>query len=368
MSKPRVLAFYLPQFHPIPENDIWWGKGFTEWTNVAKTKPLYFGHDQPKIPKDLGFYDLRLIETQLEQIKLAKKSGIEGFCYYHYWFGNGKVLLEKPIKSVLVNRNIDFPFCFCWANHNWMKQDWNAAISRMDISVLIEQCYHGDTDYIQHFNYVLPFFKDSRYIKVNEKPVFVIYAIKKIPNLYSFIEIWQELAKQNGFPGIHFIGYRQECADDIAEEPYVLCDGVALEMMLNIKYGSSSMGKRINKLKRCFLRLFRQPEFLVDYRRIYKRLVSEEIRNENVYPVVVPNFDHSPRRGSRGLILKNTSPETFKLHLIDVFEKILKKHSETNLVFIKSWNEWGEGNYIEPDLKYGSGYIDTLNEVLNTLK
>ena len=174
--KARVLAYYLPQFHPVPENDKFWGPGFTEWTNVAKAKPLFRGHYQPRIPADLGFYDLRLPEVREQQAQLAREAGIEGFCYWHYWFGNGRQLLQRPFNEVLASGKPDFPFCLAWANHDWSTKSWQRGKGKVDSSVMIEkQLYPGDEDYIHHFNYVLPAFRDHRYITVDGKPLFLIF-------------------------------------------------------------------------------------------------------------------------------------------------------------------------------------------------
>lgn len=165
MSKPRIIALYLPQYHPFPENDEWWGKGFTEWTNVARARKLFPGHNQPHIPADLGFYDLRLPEVRMQQAELAKQAGIEGFCYYDYWFGNGKRLMERPITEVINSQKPNFPFCFAWANHSWYKKLWDPKQPGKD-KLLIKQEYPGIKDYTEHFYTLLPAFKDNRYVKV----------------------------------------------------------------------------------------------------------------------------------------------------------------------------------------------------------
>ena len=189
---PQVIAFYLPQYHPIKENNEWFGPGFTEWTLVAKSKPLFKGHVQPKIPADLGFYDLRLSEVREEQAHLAKEASISAFCYYHYWFGNGKVLLEGPLNSIIKEGKPDFPFCLCWANHSWYKKQWNPQTSLLDESLLMEQTYPGDEDIVNHFNYLLPAFKDHRYYQIKGKLAFVIYAPKSIPDVQRMVNIWND--------------------------------------------------------------------------------------------------------------------------------------------------------------------------------
>ena len=203
--KARVLALYLPQFHPIPENDLWWGKGFTEWTNVGKAKKLFPGHYQPRVPADLGYYDLRVPETREAQADLARQYGIEGFVYWHYWFGNGKRLLERPFNEVLASGKPDFPFALAWANESW-RGFWHGVKTK---ETLIDQLYPGDEDYIAHFKAVLPAFKDKRYIKCHGKPVFFIYHHRDMPDVAHFIELWQKLARENGLPGIYFISHIQ---------------------------------------------------------------------------------------------------------------------------------------------------------------
>ena len=203
--KARVIAFYLPQYHPTIDNDKWWGKGFTEWTNVGKAKPLFHGHYQPKVPADLGYYDLRLPEIREEQAKMAREAGIEGFCYYHYWFGNGKRELERPFNEVLRLGKPEYPFCLCWANESWHAKLWNKD-GNYSSKMLIEQKYLGEKDYVMHFYELLPAFKDTRYIKVDGKPLFMVYKPLFFPDMVAFIKLWNQLAKENGLDGIYFVG------------------------------------------------------------------------------------------------------------------------------------------------------------------
>ena len=205
MKKARVIAFYLPQFHPIPENDENWGKGFTEWTNVANAKPLWKNHHQPRIPADLGFYDLRLQETRIAQADMARSAGVEGFMYWHYWFGNGRMLLEKPAEWVLKEKQPDFPICFGWANHEWSTGTWTKNHQKKEKKMIAEMLYPGTEDNKMHFDYCLTFFKDERYITVDDKPLFVIYDPLNFKNLDNFIVEWQEYAVQNGLKGIYFV-------------------------------------------------------------------------------------------------------------------------------------------------------------------
>ena len=211
--KARIIAFYLPQYHPIPENDAWWGKGFTEWTNVGKAKPLYRGHYQPRVPADLGYYDLRVPETRQAQADMARSYGVEGFMYWHYWFGGGKRLLERPFNEVLASGEPDFPFALAWANETWK----GFAHGLTNRNTLIEQRYLGEQDYIDHFHAVLPAFRDRRYITVDGKPLFMVYKPLQHPDMQAFVELWQRLARENGLPGIYFVGQA-----DVGQEQKIL--------------------------------------------------------------------------------------------------------------------------------------------------
>lgn len=357
--KARVIAFYLPQFHPTKENDLWWGKGFTEWTNVAKAKPLFRGHHQPHIPADLGFYDLRVSESREQQALLAQEAGVEGFCYWHYWFGNGKRLLERPFEEVLESGKPDFPFCLGWANHSWYAKLWDKD-TRKD-KLLIEQKYLGKEDYVAHFMYALKAFKDKRYIKDGDKPVFYIFRPLEVPT--EFLEIWQDLARENGFPnGIAFIG---ECTwnDDATQIRKRGFDYVLMNRF-GAYYGKDfSLLKKIKQHLKSFF--FHKPLQSFDYLDFANDLLDEKTDvKPDVIPMIMPNWDHSPRSGRKAVILENSSPERFRRHLDKMLSIVCKKPADKRLVFLKSWNEWGEGNYMEPDLQYGKGYIDVLSDAL----
>ena len=354
----RILATYLPQFHPIPENDEWWGKGFTEWTNVGKAKPLFRGHYQPRVPADLGYYDLRLAEVRQQQADMAREYGIEGFCYWHYWFGNGKRLLEMPFNEVLNSGKPDFPFCLSWANHDWEDKLFTKnGQNRM----LIKQLYPGEEDYIAHFNAVLPAFKDKRYIRVDNKPLFQIYSPLDFKEVDKFIEIWQNLAKQNGFEGIHFVGHTlsDEDYDPILQKGF---DAVNIVRLFHF------FKKEYTLPERAYIKMMRvwfNHGKLLDYRKLYKYFSSKDDEREKCYPTIFPNWDHSPRSGRKGHIFINSNPEAFKKHVKLVLETVKNKEPQHKLIFIKSWNEWGEGNYMEPDLKFGRGYLEALKEAIS---
>ena len=368
-KKVRIIAYYLPQYHPIPENDQWWGKGFTEWTNVAKAKPLFRGHYQPRIPADLGFYDLRMAETREAQALLAKKAGIEGFCYWHYWFGKGKLLLEKPFQDVLTSGKHDFPFCLAWANHDWTTKTWDKG-KKFKGSSLIMKVHYSIEDYKVHFHYVLSAFKDERYLKVNGKPIFLIYSPNEIPNLMEFFATWNELALKNGLLGIYFISIAQNIlfrdTDGSIRKPDPKNDpGKIYKSLLNKGFDAvNSRGYLRAQLlskgyisglfhkidKKIFKGLFVEK---YNYKEIVKNMFVEADKLTKVYPTIMPNFDRSPRGGKLATIWYNSKPEIFKKHLNDALNIVSEKDEENRIVFLQSWNEWAEGNYVEPDLLYG---------------
>ncbi len=353
-TNPRLIAFYLPQFHPIPENDIWWGKGFTEWTNVGKAKPLFKGHYQPRVPADLGYYDLRLPDTRNAQADLAREHGIEGFCYWHYWFGNGKRLLEHPFNEVLTSGKPDFPFCLAWANETWKGFDHGLT----NRNILIEQLYHGIEDYTAHFYEVLPAFKDKRYITVEDKPLFVIYKPMAFSDISVFIDIWQRLAKENGLKGIYFVGH-STLVSEIQPILEKKVNAVNINRLFTyLCLNRSLKRKMIDKLNK----IFRGMPMVYSYKSMMPFFAGKEDKDARVFPSIFPNWDHTPRSGREGVVFHNSTPELFEKHVIQIKELInLKKH-ETNIVFIKSWNEWAEGNYLEPDLKYGLKYLEIIKK------
>ena len=363
-EKVRVIAFYLPQFHPIPENDEWWGKGFTEWTNVAMAKPQYRGHCQPRVPADLGFYDLRVPEVREAQAKMAKEAGIEGFMYWHYWFGNGRQLLERPFNEVLASGKPDFPFCLGWANHSWSRKTWTAKKKPGAPTMLLKQEYLGDEDYTQHFYSVLPAFKDHRYIRVNNKPFFLIYNVLDIPDLKHFMDLWQNLAKQNGLDGIHFVG---NVMGHIAEQrkDEIINSGVDATVLSNMVYAEEKcVGKLGMYWKKFSARILRMGPECYSYKKFIKYVHNDYEKMENVYPVVFPGQDTTPRRGKEAVILTGCTPELFGQYLRDSVEIASKKKPENRIVIINAWNEWGEGNYLEPDMKFGNVFLEECNKIL----
>lgn len=362
MSKPKVIAFYLPQYHPTPENDKWWGKGFTEWNVVVKAKPLFRGHYQPHIPADLGFYDLRLSEIREQQANLAKEAGIFAFCYYHYWFGNGKRLLERPFEEVLKSGKPDFPFCLCWANHSWNKKLWDPKAPFKDI-LLQEQLYPGLEDFTNHFYKLLPAFKDPRYVKINNKILFFIYDTQNFNNIKEFVDLWRKLAKENNLNDFYFVGtdYDGRYYNDIMSKGI---DGVYENDGLNIHHHLPKWKKMLHYGLREYLKY----PTVFPYEKAINYMIPEICKKNNVFPTIYPNWDHSPRSGKRAMILKNSTPELFKKLVLRAIHFIRNKPEQLQIILLKSWNEWGEGNYMEPDEKFGKGYINSLKEALSSEK
>lgn len=380
--KARIIALYLPQFHPIPENDMWWGPGFTEWTNVAKAKPLFRGHIQPRIPADLGFYDLRLEETRVRQAELAKEAGIEGFCYYHYWFG-GKQLLERPFNEVLKSGKPDFPFCLCWANHSWSNKTWNRKSSLQANSMLMEQVYPGTEDDVNHFMSVLPAFCDDRYVKIEGKPVFVLYEPMYHPHVRQWIELWRDLALKHGLPGIYFVGMTPNTLTVRINK-----DGSRSRLIPNLKSSAeiyqgildmgfdavNSVGKRRGEMlvngqvAELFQTVLKKVGIPVgqryDYEKTVKGYFAPEDQWENVFPTILPQWDRTPRVASYMGVYVNATPDAFERHIRQALDVIKDKSPEHQVLFLKSWNEWGEGNYVEPDQEFGHGWLDAIKKAI----
>lgn len=351
-NKARVIAFYLPQFHQIKENDEWWGEGFTEWTLVKQAKPLFQKHYQPRIPSPvLGYYDLLNPETREKQAEIASEHGIEGFCYWHYWLGNGRKMLEKPIEQVLDSGKPNFPFCLGWANHDWKGKFFGSK------KTLAIQLYPGNEDFIEHFNHVLRAFKDPRYIRVQNKPIFYIYRPKDIPNCKEFIDLWQSLAHKSGLKGIHFIG---EGIKFNKKENFGL-DAVSYTNHRVIE----SKGIPLGILKKIISKLNEKRLKVYDYNKASKYFInSDTVNTEGVYPSIIAGWDTTARLGNRALILKNYTPKGLYSHSYEVMKSVEQIKFEKRIVFIKSWNEWSEGNYLEPDEAYDFQYLKALKNAI----
>ncbi len=380
--KPRIIGLYLPQYHPIPENDEWWGKGFTEWHNVVKARPLFQGHYQPRIPADLGFYDLRLPEVREQQAELAREAGLEGFCYYHYWFGNGKQLLERPFNEVLQSGKPDFPFCLCWANHDWTNKTWQKGNSLRRDSMIMQMRYDRE-DYRRHFNYVLKAFRDPRYITVDDKPLFAVWNPRGIPNCREFIDLWQQLARENGLKGIHFVGQTENTgkqlagqkanfySTDKAKEYYqsVLDLGFDAVMSQGFQRAAMLAKGRFNMLvKMATFKTFLPSYAKIDYCRLMDHYYVPEDGNENIYPTLLPQWDRTPRAGRLAVLLHNCTPERFQHYAEQALQLIKYKQPEHQILFLKAWNEWGEGDYVEPDSKFGHGWLQAIRNALDKSK
>jgi hypothetical protein len=359
----RVIALYLPQYHPIPENDQWWGKGFTEWTNVGKAKPLFKNHYQPRVPKDLGYYDLRVPETRKAQADMAREYGVEGFCYWHYWFGNGKRLIERPFNEVVNSGEPDFPFCLAWANESWKGFDHGLKNRNM----LIEQLYPGEEDYTNHFYELLPAFKDKRYIQVQGKPLFMIYKPLASEEIKTFIKVWRKLAKENGLEDFYFIGHSNNSTVSVED---VLKNGVDAVNTVRLDYYQIKERGQFERLVQNLRKQFLSTAQRYSYKKVSKSFVAPEIdTKDNVYPSIVSGWDHTPRSHKEGLVLTDFTPENFDTHVQDVLKIVENKPDEHKIVFIKSWNEWAEGNYMEPDIKWGLKFLEVLKKNLhNNLK
>ena len=380
--KPRIIALYLPQFHPIPENDEWWGPGFTEWTNVVKARPLFRGHVQPKLPADLGFYDLRLPETREAQARLAREAGIEGFCYYHYWFG-GRQLLERPFEEVVASGRPEFPFCVCWANHSWSNRTWNRRSNLERNSMLMEQTYPGEADDRAHFFALVDAFRDERYIKVDGKPMFMLYDPFHHTHVTEWMECWRRLAVENGLPGIFFVGVCDSTltfrlnADGSRKRvlPNLESSAELFQTVLDMGFDAvNSFGRRRGemlsegRIRNLTKTVLRKAGMNIgarfDYRKVVRGYFAPEDRWENVFPTILPQWDRSPRAATYDGLYTGATPEAFEQHIRHAMSMIADKAPEHQILILKSWNEWGEGNYVEPDQQFGHGWLDAIRRAV----
>lgn len=345
----KPIAFYLPQFHPFPENDEWWGKGFTEWTNVTKAKPNFIGHYQPHLPIHNGFYDLRIPEVMIEQARLAKNYGIYGFNFYYYWF-NGKVLMQKPFEILLQHKEIDINFCITWANENWTRT-WDAS----ENEVLIAQ-RHSDIDSKEFIRNIFQYFEDPRYIRVNNKPVLIIYRCDIIPNIFETTLIWREEVIKAGFEGIHLV-----CA-----QTYGIKDPEPYGFDAAIEFPPHNALSIENKIHKTLL----NQEFtgsIFDYAKVVEEQCIKERPNYKCYETLMLSWDNTARKQNHSNIFSNFSLDLYKDWLSNIAEHTFYNQNipnEEKFVFINAWNEWAEGTHLEPDIKYGYGYLEATYEVL----
>src|SRR5665213_444142 len=357
--KARLIAFYLPQYHPTPENDVWWGKGFTEWTNVAKARPFYPGHRQPNLPSDLGFYDLRVPETRQAQADMARAYGIEGFCYWHYWFGNGRRMLDEVFNEVLESEKPNFPFCLGWAN-----ETWNRVWHGQQAQVLIEQTYPGEEDHRNHFKFLLKAFRDPRYIRVDGMPLFVIYLPMSLPNSRQVIAFWRKLALEAGLPGLLVAGI---CSDNISLEPLGLDARIPPQpttLWYLKKTGSPVPATRPTLVSRIWNRFRKKLPFpqISSYKRKVGWLVNLPPCDSKTIPCPLPNWDNTPRRGTGGNLFPDANPELYRRALRKAIADVENRPPDRRLVFIKSWNEWAEGNHLEPSQRFGHEFLQVTKE------
>jgi hypothetical protein len=355
--RARAVAFYLPQFYPVRENDEWWGPGFTEWTNLAKARPLFCGHVQPHIPADLGFYDLRCAETRQAQADMAARYGVEAFCYWHYWFGNGRRLLERPFHEVLTSGAPAQKFCLGWANQTWTGT-WHGAPNR----ILVEQTYPGVEDEREHFKYLLQAFTDNRYFCIDGKPLYFIFRPEQLPDQAGFARRMREMAKAEGLGGLYLVA---EISDLLGQGPRAKPpEAYGFDAGVYIRLPADTSPRAILKM-RLRRKLLRWPE-------TYTYTASpheppEGYRQDNIHPCVYPNWDNTPRSMRAGLVLQGSRPELFRPHVRAAIQRIAHLPADRRLLFIKSWNEWAEGNYLEPDLEHGHGFLRVLDEELKEL-
>lgn len=362
----KPIAFYLPQYHEIPENSLWWGKGYTEWVSVRNAKPLYFGHYQPTEPLNNNYYDLMDDAALRWQVKIAKEYGIYGFCFYHYWFGE-KMLLEKPAEKFLQDKSLDLHFCFSWANESWKRtwgnvdgNGWNdiydSVMQNKQNGMLMEQKYGNRENWIKHFMYLLPFFQDDRYIKIDNKPVFLLYKAKQIKCLFSMLKEWNSLAKKYGFDGLYIIS-TNDCE---IQNQYINAN--VLYEPTNSFWNNKRMQKRfIVSVARKKREKGKKFPWLYSYSSTWKYILKQKVNNERkTYLGGFVGFDKTPREGKNALIFLGGSPKKFKKY----FRKLVQKSRElgNEFVFINAWNEWGEGCYLEPDKKHGWKYLEAVRD------
>lgn len=365
MKDLKAIAIYLPQFHPVPENDDWWGKGFTEWTNVTKATPRFEGHYQPHLPADMGFYDLRLEESRLAQEQLAKANDIYGFCYYHYWF-NGKRMLHEPLDRKLKNPKEDLPFMLCWANENWTRA-WDG----LDREMLMAQNYSDDDD-IAHMEYLCKtYFNDSRYIRHDGKPVFLVYRPKLFTDIKKTVASWREVARKAGIGELH-LGYMQSWGVSDAPESMGFDFGVEFQPDFSnlpvVKTKPLTIFDRVVlKLKR-ELGLYKPKPHEVDRIFNFKDVVEkqkEKYFSENVSPSITPMWDNSARRKTNATIFTDSTPDVYEGWLRHIVKNYPWNKNKEHFLFINAWNEWAEGNHLEPCQKWGNAYLERTKKVLN---
>ena len=364
----RIIAFYLPQFHTIPENDLAHGKGFTEWTNVKKARPLFEGHRQPRVPFGNHYYDLTDPSVMREQAKMAKEYGIYGFCYYHYWFKNGKKLLEKPVEQMLADPSVDIPFMLCWANENWTRK-WDGENN----DIIVEQDYGDLKDLKDHVDYLCRFFKDERYIKINGKPILLIYKPELIPHLKKYVENIRKRVKENGLPGIvlmsqypdyYFACGKQRLFDyHVQFEPKFIQDyEVEKQGIGRRKIKHFLLSHHLNGLYQKLLKVYQKEKKQElthrDYDRDWQEILNYPVTDERVIAGAFVDWDNTSRN-KNGLVYDGATPDKFEAYFGKLREKVEREYS-TDYIFINAWNEWAEGAYLEPDEENGYRFLEAV--------
>ena len=351
--KARAIAFYLPQYFPIPENDEWWGPGFTEWTNTAKARRLFPGHQQPTLPSELGFYDLRVPETRALQSDLAQAHGVEAFAYWHYWFGNGDRILERPFAEVLSSGEPSISFCLAWANQTWTGI-WHGAHDR----ILKQQTYPGPEDDQRHFDTVLPAFRDERYLRVDGRPVFYVFRPEELPDAREFVDRWQAMARKAGLDGLYLVAEASDLLGAGVRYARAADDGFDADVYMRIP-------ARVDRFTHLRMRLLRKsmggPEvypYSDDAASLYRPGPATQ-------PCVYPNWDNTPRSGRGGLVLTGATPEKFRRNVESAVSLLADRPEQERLLWVKSWNEWAEGNHLEPDLREGRAWLEALRDGLS---
>lgn len=347
---PRLIAFYLTQFHPTPENDLWWGKGFTEWTNATKARPLFEGHLQPHLPSDFGFYDLRVRETRHDQIRMAREYGIDGFCYHYYWF-SGTRILNRPLDDMLADPESDMPFCLCWANESWTRR-WDGA----DHEFLIEQKYLPEDD-LAFIASLVPFFEDRRYIRVDGKPFLIVYQPQHMPDAHKSVRVWRDHCRSIGLGEIH------------------ICAALTHGNTDYVQYGFDS-GVEFPPHNQRAANVNREIEFyspfrgnVLQYADIARSYLEREYGGPRVFRTVFPSWDNTARTKDRALVVLNGVPDNYEYWLSTTIDRTLQSQTEgEQLVFVNAWNEWAEGCHLEPDRRFGRGFLQATLNAKNGLR
>ncbi|MBR3091817.1 MAG: glycoside hydrolase family 99-like domain-containing protein [Bacteroidaceae bacterium] len=376
----KIIPFYLPQFHTIPENDEWWGKGFTEWVNVRNARPLFEGHNQPRVPLDGNYYDLSDVETLKWQCQLARDYGIYGFCMYHYWF-SGKLLLQKPMEMLLAHPEIDIKYCISWANGEW-RDIWKSS-DKNSSKILIYDDFNNEKLWVDHFNYLLPFFKDPRYMKEGNKPVLLIYAPHIILKLNKLLDCWTKMAQEAGFDGLTYIYQSASSSFDTSWDRSRFSYGV--EMNPGYVHGVNQ-NRTKSKILYPLMRYTRELKRLLhiniglsggrkqtevkqhDYDEVWQNILRlRPMGSTKMIPCAFTDWDNTPRHQKQGSAYTDVSPQKFK-HYLALLAENAQKYYKTDKIFLFAWNEWAEGGYLEPDELYGYGFLDAIKDVVNERK